>query len=149
MKNCWRLFLSRVVFLTISVIVSRQCFKQKHSPCSQYEPMTTAAVEVVGAVCRRLTWSKYLFYFKHFVHVLLTGIAEQKLAVRYTSCAFVFLLWCLSLKWHWMIFLTLFIGVACCWLFLMRSTLTMRPSVKKSKRPRTRRSMVRVSQQPH
>lgn len=47
----------------------------------KYEPMTTAAVEVVGAVCRRLTWSKYLFYFKHFVHVLLTGIAEQKLAV--------------------------------------------------------------------
>ncbi|XP_016370276.1 small subunit processome component 20 homolog [Sinocyclocheilus rhinocerous] len=47
----------------------------------KYEPMTTAAVEVIGAVCRRLTWSKYLFYLKHFVHVLQTGIAEQKLAV--------------------------------------------------------------------
>lgn len=54
--------------------------------------MTTAAVEVIGAVCRRLTWSKYLFYLKHFVHVLQTGIAEQKLAVRYTSYAFVFFL---------------------------------------------------------
>ncbi|XP_056312047.1 small subunit processome component 20 homolog [Danio aesculapii] len=47
----------------------------------KYEPMTTAAVEVVGAVCRRLTWSKYLFYLKHFVHILQTGITEQKLAV--------------------------------------------------------------------
>lgn len=47
----------------------------------KYEPMKTAAVEVVGAVCRRLTWSKYLFYVKHFVHLLQSGIAEQKLAV--------------------------------------------------------------------
>ncbi|XP_050963565.1 small subunit processome component 20 homolog [Labeo rohita] len=47
----------------------------------KYEPMTTAAVEVIGAVCRRLTWSKYLFYLKHFVHILQTGITEQKLAV--------------------------------------------------------------------
>ncbi|XP_026065231.1 small subunit processome component 20 homolog isoform X1 [Carassius auratus] len=47
----------------------------------KYEPMTTAAVEVIGAVCRRLTWSKYLYYLKHFVHVLQSGIAEQKLAV--------------------------------------------------------------------
>uniref|UniRef100_A0A6Q2ZBS3 UTP20 small subunit processome component n=1 Tax=Esox lucius TaxID=8010 RepID=A0A6Q2ZBS3_ESOLU len=43
--------------------------------------MTSASVEVIGAVCRRLTWSKYLFYLKHFVHVLQTGQAEQKLAV--------------------------------------------------------------------
>lgn len=47
----------------------------------KYEPMTTATVELIGAVCRRLTWSKYLFYLKHFVHVLHTGITEQKLAV--------------------------------------------------------------------
>lgn len=78
--------------LTISIIVSWLCFKQINSLFSQYEPMTTAAVEVIGAVCRRLTWSKYLFYLKHFVHVLQTGIAEQKLAVRYTSCAFVLFL---------------------------------------------------------
>uniref|UniRef100_A0A8C7G581 UTP20 small subunit processome component n=1 Tax=Oncorhynchus kisutch TaxID=8019 RepID=A0A8C7G581_ONCKI len=45
------------------------------------EGMTTASVEVIGAVCRRLTWSKYLYYLKHFVHILQTGQAEQKLAV--------------------------------------------------------------------
>ncbi|CAB1345772.1 unnamed protein product [Coregonus sp. 'balchen'] len=44
------------------------------------EGMTSASVEVVGAVCRRLTWSKYLYYLKHFVHILHTGQAEQKLA---------------------------------------------------------------------
>ncbi|XP_051974584.1 small subunit processome component 20 homolog [Xyrauchen texanus] len=47
----------------------------------KYEAMTTAAVDLIGAVCKRLTWSKYLFYLKHFVHVLQTGLAEQKLAV--------------------------------------------------------------------
>ncbi|XP_051544163.1 small subunit processome component 20 homolog [Myxocyprinus asiaticus] len=47
----------------------------------KYEAMTAAAVELIGAVCKRLTWSKYLFYLKHFVHVLQTGLAEQKLAV--------------------------------------------------------------------
>ncbi|XP_073694690.1 small subunit processome component 20 homolog [Garra rufa] len=47
----------------------------------KYEPMKTAAVEVIGAVCRRFTWSKYLYYLKHFVHCLQTGIIEQKLAV--------------------------------------------------------------------
>ncbi|KAF3859484.1 hypothetical protein F7725_021883 [Dissostichus mawsoni] len=40
-----------------------------------------ASVEVVGAVCRRLTWSKYLYYLKHFIHILQTSQAEQKLAV--------------------------------------------------------------------
>uniref|UniRef100_A0A8C7ULV4 UTP20 small subunit processome component n=1 Tax=Oncorhynchus mykiss TaxID=8022 RepID=A0A8C7ULV4_ONCMY len=45
------------------------------------EGMTSASVEVIGAVCRRLTWSKYLYYLKHFVHILQTGQAEQKLAV--------------------------------------------------------------------
>lgn len=48
----------------------------------QYEAMTSAAVDVIGAVCKRLTWSKYLYYLKHFIHVLQTGIVEQKLAVR-------------------------------------------------------------------
>uniref|UniRef100_A0A3P9PDG0 UTP20 small subunit processome component n=1 Tax=Poecilia reticulata TaxID=8081 RepID=A0A3P9PDG0_POERE len=47
----------------------------------QHENMTTASVEVVGAVCRKLTWSKYLYYLKHFVHILQTSQAEQKLAV--------------------------------------------------------------------
>ncbi|KAM6895649.1 small subunit processome component 20 homolog [Xenentodon cancila] len=47
----------------------------------KYENMISASVEVVGAVCRRLTWSKYLYYLKHFIHILQTAQAEQKLAV--------------------------------------------------------------------
>ncbi|XP_072311103.1 small subunit processome component 20 homolog [Eucyclogobius newberryi] len=47
----------------------------------KHENMISASVEVVGAVCRKLTWSKYLYYLKHFVHVLQTAQAEQKLAV--------------------------------------------------------------------
>uniref|UniRef100_A0A3Q2YK22 UTP20 small subunit processome component n=1 Tax=Hippocampus comes TaxID=109280 RepID=A0A3Q2YK22_HIPCM len=47
----------------------------------QRENMTTACVDIVAAVCRRLTWSKYLYYLKHFVHVLQTSQVEQKLAV--------------------------------------------------------------------
>ncbi|XP_060746083.1 small subunit processome component 20 homolog [Tachysurus vachellii] len=47
----------------------------------KHEAMTSAAIEVIGAVCKRLTWSKYLYYLKHFIHVLQTGIVEQKLAV--------------------------------------------------------------------
>lgn len=47
----------------------------------KHENMISASVEVVGAVCRKLTWSKYLYYLKHFVHILQTAQAEQKLAV--------------------------------------------------------------------
>ncbi|XP_076578925.1 small subunit processome component 20 homolog [Chaetodon auriga] len=47
----------------------------------KHENMISASVEVVGAVCRRLTWSKYLYYLKHFIHILQTGQVEQKLAV--------------------------------------------------------------------
>ncbi|KAM4569832.1 small subunit processome component 20 homolog [Odontesthes bonariensis] len=47
----------------------------------KHENMTSASVEVVGAVCRRLTWSKYLYHLKHCIHILQTGQAEQKLAV--------------------------------------------------------------------
>ncbi|MBN3303699.1 UTP20 protein, partial [Amia calva] len=47
----------------------------------KYENMTSASVEVVGAICKRLTWSKYMYHLKHFVHVLQTGQTEQKLAV--------------------------------------------------------------------
>ncbi|KAM8908719.1 small subunit processome component 20 homolog isoform 2-T2 [Spinachia spinachia] len=46
----------------------------------KHESIISASVEIVGAVCRRLTWSKYLHYIKHFVYVLQTGQAEQKLA---------------------------------------------------------------------
>ncbi|XP_072235229.1 small subunit processome component 20 homolog [Leuresthes tenuis] len=47
----------------------------------KHENMTSASVEVVGAACRRLTWSKYLFHLKRCIHILQTGQAEQKLAV--------------------------------------------------------------------
>ncbi|XP_066524697.1 small subunit processome component 20 homolog [Hoplias malabaricus] len=47
----------------------------------KHEAVISAAVEVIGAVCKRLTWSKYLYYLKHFIHVLHMGLAEQKLAV--------------------------------------------------------------------
>uniref|UniRef100_A0A667ZW64 UTP20 small subunit processome component n=1 Tax=Myripristis murdjan TaxID=586833 RepID=A0A667ZW64_9TELE len=53
----------------------------------KHENMISASVEVVGAVCRRLTWSKYLYYLRHFIHVLQTAQAEQKLAV---TCVFIF-----------------------------------------------------------
>ncbi|XP_037315787.2 small subunit processome component 20 homolog isoform X2 [Pungitius pungitius] len=46
----------------------------------KHDSIISASVEIVGAVCRRLTWSKYLHYLKHFVYVLQTGQAEQKLA---------------------------------------------------------------------
>ncbi|XP_045928602.1 small subunit processome component 20 homolog, partial [Micropterus dolomieu] len=47
----------------------------------KHENMISASVEVVGAVCRKLTWSKYLYYLKHFIHILQTAQVEQKLAV--------------------------------------------------------------------
>ncbi|XP_030576149.1 small subunit processome component 20 homolog isoform X2 [Archocentrus centrarchus] len=47
----------------------------------KHENMISASVEVVGAVCRRLTWSKYLYHLKQFIHILQTAQAEQKLAV--------------------------------------------------------------------
>lgn len=66
----------------------RLCFTLQH------ENMISASVEVVGAVCRRLTWSKYLYYLKHFIHILQTAQAEQKLAVRWdvgSACFTVFI----------------------------------------------------------
>ncbi|KAI1888135.1 hypothetical protein AGOR_G00181920 [Albula goreensis] len=47
----------------------------------KYENMTSASVEVIGSVCKCLTWSRYLYYLKYFVHVLQTGQADPKLAV--------------------------------------------------------------------
>ncbi|XP_076008545.1 small subunit processome component 20 homolog [Genypterus blacodes] len=47
----------------------------------KHEHMTSASVEVVGAVCRKLTWSKYLYYLRHFVHILQTAQVDQKVAV--------------------------------------------------------------------
>ncbi|XP_062989767.1 small subunit processome component 20 homolog [Elgaria multicarinata webbii] len=45
------------------------------------ENMITASVEMVGAVCRHLSWSAYLYHLKHFIHVLQTGQINQKLGV--------------------------------------------------------------------
>uniref|UniRef100_A0A8C8SVZ5 UTP20 small subunit processome component n=1 Tax=Pelusios castaneus TaxID=367368 RepID=A0A8C8SVZ5_9SAUR len=47
----------------------------------KHENMITASVEVVGAVCRHLSWSAYTYHLKHFIHVLQTGQINQKLAV--------------------------------------------------------------------
>ncbi|XP_015276790.1 PREDICTED: small subunit processome component 20 homolog [Gekko japonicus] len=47
----------------------------------KHENMVTASVEVIGAVCRHLSWSAYLYHLKHFIHVLQTGQINQKLGV--------------------------------------------------------------------
>ncbi|XP_028601568.2 small subunit processome component 20 homolog isoform X2 [Podarcis muralis] len=47
----------------------------------KYENMITASVEMVGAVCRHLSWSAYLYHLKHFIHILQTGQINQKLGV--------------------------------------------------------------------
>ncbi|XP_062441952.1 small subunit processome component 20 homolog [Rhea pennata] len=47
----------------------------------KHENMVTASVEVIGAVCRHLSWSAYLYHLKHFIHVLQTGQISPKLGV--------------------------------------------------------------------
>ncbi|XP_029455579.1 small subunit processome component 20 homolog [Rhinatrema bivittatum] len=47
----------------------------------KYENMMTASVDMVGAVCRHLAWSAYMYHLKHFIHVLQTGQISQKLGV--------------------------------------------------------------------
>ncbi|XP_035875363.1 small subunit processome component 20 homolog isoform X2 [Phyllostomus discolor] len=47
----------------------------------KHENITIAATEIIGAVCRHLPWSAYLYYLKHFIHVLQTGQVNQKLGV--------------------------------------------------------------------
>ncbi|XP_069485978.1 small subunit processome component 20 homolog [Ambystoma mexicanum] len=47
----------------------------------KYENMISASVEIVGAVCRNLSWSAYMYHLKHFIHVLQTGQINQKLGV--------------------------------------------------------------------
>ncbi|XP_043943711.1 small subunit processome component 20 homolog [Protopterus annectens] len=47
----------------------------------KHENMITASVEVVGAACRHLCWSAYLFHLRYFLHVLQTSQMNQKLAV--------------------------------------------------------------------
>ncbi|XP_030881758.1 small subunit processome component 20 homolog [Leptonychotes weddellii] len=47
----------------------------------KHENITVAATEVIGAICRHLSWSAYIYYLKHFIHVLQTGQINQKLGV--------------------------------------------------------------------
>uniref|UniRef100_G3TAG9 UTP20 small subunit processome component n=1 Tax=Loxodonta africana TaxID=9785 RepID=G3TAG9_LOXAF len=47
----------------------------------KHENITIAATEVIGAVCKHLSWSAYIYYLKHFIHVLHTGQINQKLGV--------------------------------------------------------------------
>ncbi|XP_029019229.1 small subunit processome component 20 homolog [Betta splendens] len=47
----------------------------------KHENLITASVEMVGAVCRKLTWSRYMYYLKQVIHLLQTAQVEQKLAV--------------------------------------------------------------------
>lgn len=47
----------------------------------KHENITIAATEVIGAICRHLSWPAYVYYLKHFIHVLQSGQINQKLAV--------------------------------------------------------------------
>ncbi|OWK16752.1 hypothetical protein Celaphus_00011785 [Cervus elaphus hippelaphus] len=47
----------------------------------KHENITIAATEVIGAVCKHLSWSAYVYYLKHFIHVLQAGQINQKLGV--------------------------------------------------------------------
>ncbi|XP_077628408.1 small subunit processome component 20 homolog isoform X2 [Crocuta crocuta] len=47
----------------------------------KHENITIAATELIGAICKHLSWSAYIYYLKHFIHVLQTGQINQKLGV--------------------------------------------------------------------
>uniref|UniRef100_A0A8C5L0M4 UTP20 small subunit processome component n=1 Tax=Jaculus jaculus TaxID=51337 RepID=A0A8C5L0M4_JACJA len=47
----------------------------------KHENITIAATELIGAICRHLSWPAYIYYLKHFIHVLQTGKINQKLGV--------------------------------------------------------------------
>ncbi|XP_051857734.1 small subunit processome component 20 homolog isoform X2 [Antechinus flavipes] len=47
----------------------------------KHENITTASMELIGAICRHLTWPGYMYYLKFFIHVLHTGQINQKLGV--------------------------------------------------------------------
>ncbi|XP_060050218.1 small subunit processome component 20 homolog isoform X2 [Erinaceus europaeus] len=47
----------------------------------KHENITIAATEIIGAVCRHLSWPAYIYHLKHFIHVLQTGQINQKLGV--------------------------------------------------------------------
>ncbi|XP_044533441.1 small subunit processome component 20 homolog [Gracilinanus agilis] len=47
----------------------------------KHENITTASMELIGAICRHLSWAGYMYYLKYFIHVLYTGQINQKLGV--------------------------------------------------------------------
>ncbi|XP_049638753.1 small subunit processome component 20 homolog isoform X1 [Suncus etruscus] len=47
----------------------------------KHENITIAATEAIGAICKHLSWPAYIYYLKHFIHVLQTGQINQKLGV--------------------------------------------------------------------
>ncbi|KAL1774813.1 small subunit processome component 20-like [Sigmodon hispidus] len=47
----------------------------------KHENITIAAIELIGAICRHLKWSAYVYYLKHFIQVLQKGQINQKLGV--------------------------------------------------------------------
>ncbi|XP_063786087.1 small subunit processome component 20 homolog [Pseudophryne corroboree] len=47
----------------------------------KHENMVTASVEMIGSVCKHLSWSAYMYHLKHFIHVLQMGQINQKLGV--------------------------------------------------------------------
>ncbi|XP_056430567.1 small subunit processome component 20 homolog isoform X2 [Hyla sarda] len=47
----------------------------------KYEHMVNASVEMIGSVCKHLSWSAYMYQLKHFIHVLQMGQINQKLGV--------------------------------------------------------------------
>ncbi|XP_006141449.2 small subunit processome component 20 homolog isoform X2 [Tupaia chinensis] len=47
----------------------------------KHENITIAATETIGAICKHLSWPAYIYYLKHFIHVLQTGQINQKLGV--------------------------------------------------------------------
>ncbi|CAH2277583.1 small subunit processome component 20 homolog [Pelobates cultripes] len=47
----------------------------------KHEHMVNASVEMVGSVCKHLSWSAYMYQLKHFIHVLQTGQINQKMGV--------------------------------------------------------------------
>ncbi|KAM4881703.1 small subunit processome component 20 homolog [Thomomys bottae] len=47
----------------------------------KHENIMIAATEIIGAICRHLSWPAYVYYLKHFIHVLQAGQINQKLGV--------------------------------------------------------------------
>lgn len=47
----------------------------------KHENMVNASVEMIGSICKHLSWSSYMYHLKHFIRVLQIGKVNQKLGV--------------------------------------------------------------------